>query len=82
MLERNSVTSRVLEAAMFVETCARPSDESFFTEAPALPSQWDDFSLSHGQGLGAAKGAFTAIAIEAFTAFCIYGVWHLWRVLR
>jgi hypothetical protein len=33
-------------------------------------------------GLGCARGLRAAFIVEAVAAFCLYGVWHLFHVVR
>lgn len=39
-------------------------------------------SLGSGNGMGALRGAIFAIAAEGVVAACLYGLWHLWHVMR
>ena len=79
------MTSRVLETfddAMLMGTCAGPAERPVMSESPALPRVANSLHLPHEKGLKAAKGALMAISMEAAAAFCLIGVWQVWRLLR
>jgi hypothetical protein len=51
-------------------------------ESPDFIKRRGALYLKPGVGVRGAKGALTALGLEAAAAFCLYGVWQLWHLLR
>ena len=52
------------------------------SEVPTFPAPGDDLHEVNRDGLGCLRGIQVAFAFEAATALIIYGIWHLWHVVR
>jgi hypothetical protein len=51
-------------------------------ESPITTDEGGSLTVSAPLSLGGARAALTAVGIEAVAAFCLYGVWQLWRLVR
>ena len=63
------------------------SDAGPVRPGSAQPAQADAGHADHQSelvpdGLGLVRGIRIALAIEAASGLCLYGLWHLWHFLR
>jgi len=67
---------------------AQQSDHFFsgivfsISDVPTFPATPDDLHEANRDGLGCLRGIQVAFAFEGATALLIYGIWHLWHVVR
>ena len=52
------------------------------SDVPTFPAPTDDLHEVNRDGLGCLRGIQVAFAFEAATALIIYGIWHLWHIVR
>ena len=55
---------------------------AFEYETPTFGAEADHESELVPDGLGLVRGIRIALAIEAAAGLCLYGLWHLWHILR
>ncbi len=55
---------------------------AFEYESPTIDAEADCESELVPDGLGLVRGIRIALAIEAAVGLCLYGLWHLWHILR
>ena len=82
-------SSTVLESQATVHTAAHArsylvsGNAATIRRAPDYTKSGDDSMIDHdADGLGCARGLRAAFIVEAVAAFCLYGVWHLFHVVR
>lgn len=63
-------------------TDAGPARPASAQQAQADAGYADYESELVPDGLGLVRGIRIALAIEAVAGLCLYGLWHLWHVLR
>ena len=68
--------------AIPIDINASSTTEESAEHAQAFSAVIDEASDSNESGLGCARGIRLMIGLEAATALCLYGIWHLWHVLR
>jgi len=79
----NLYEAGAFDGTLMTDTDTDHKEEPFEREAPAFTTlQEGDLYVSRAEGLCGAKGALTAVGMEAATAFCLYGVWQVWHLLR
>jgi len=55
---------------------------AFEYETPTFGAEADHQAELVPDGLGLVRGIRIALAIEAGASLCLYGLWHLWHILR
>jgi hypothetical protein len=56
--------------------------EAFEYKAPTCGAAADRAVRPASDGMGCVRGIRIAVAIEAVAWLCLYGLWHLWHILR
>jgi hypothetical protein len=78
----NHFEVEALRANILEDSQDIPVPASTLYEAFASTDNADPLSIPVSEGLKGATGAMMAIGIEAAAAFCIYGAWQIWHVIR
>lgn len=59
-----------------------PASAPLLRAASSFPDSEDTAEPDQAEDGACMRGVRYALAIEAVAAFFIYGVWHLWHILR
>ena len=62
--------------------CAIPAEDARACEAAVFSEEEEWPADEIPTATGCLRGFCWAIGIECAAAFCAFGIWHLWRLLR
>jgi hypothetical protein len=62
----------------FVRAMPAPS----VSEGRRLAGEAESRSGTKSEGIRCARGFLIALGFEAAMVFCVYGIWHVWHIVR